>query len=304
MLALLLVATVAQTVWVTPAGPGYPESIIVAPDGAITVSVVFSGKVYTQSADGSVKTIAELPGMKPGQPGFICIIRGEDGSIYASASRTRGEVWRIAQDGRAPDLVATLPEGAQPNGITTDGHGGLILGDNISGLWHVDPKTGKSKRWLEHIFLSRNPGGLLPAANGVQRAGKMLYVTNSDKALLVKVQIGSDGVPKKVYKVTEGVPGDDFALGTDGTAYVTTHPNNTILKVGKSGKPELFAATNDAIEGPTSAAIATVGGQRWLYFATDGGAFAGGGKPKSPPAIIRFALHGSDDPHQRDGDKK
>jgi streptogramin lyase len=304
MFAWLLAAAVAQTIWVTPASLGYPESIIVAPDGAITLSVVFSGKVYARSADGNVKTIAALSGMEPGQPGFICIVRGEDGSIYATALRARGEVWRIAENGHAPELVATLPEGAQPNGIATDGNGGLIVGDNVSGLWHVVVQTGQSSRWLEHTLLRRTPSGRLPAANGVQRHGKMLYVTNSDKALLVKVQIGANGTAKKVFKAAEGAPGDDFAVDTDGTAYVTTHPSNTVLRVRPSAQPEVFADINAPMDGPTAATIATIGGRRWLYVATDGGAFANGGKPRTAPTVIRLALPSIDQTLNSDGNQK
>jgi hypothetical protein len=52
----------------------------------------------------------------------------------------------------------------------------------------------------------------------------------------------------------------------------------------------VFAGLSEKMAGPTSAVIATVDGQRWLYVAVDGEAFAAGGKPKSPPAIIRIAL--------------
>jgi sugar lactone lactonase YvrE len=291
MIGLLLgAALVAETAWVAPQGPGYPESIIVEADGAITLSVVFSGKIFARNANGQERVLAELPGVKPGQPGFICIVRASDGKIYATAVRERGEIWLIAEDGSAPVLVATLPAEAQPNGITAIGRHGLIVGDNVAGLWRVDIASGKGKRWLEHPLLTRNLGGQIPAANGVQASGNWIYVTNSDRALLLKIAVRRDGTPGKLVKISENVPGDDFVIDRDGTAYVTTHPHNTVLKVGAAGNPAVFAGLSDKMAGPTAAAIATVDGKRWLYVAVDGEAFAAGGTPKSPPAVVRIAL--------------
>lgn len=286
----LAAALVAQSIWVTPKGPGYPESLIVEPDGSIMLSVVFSGKVYLRKANGEVHMMAQLPDMTQGQPGFVCIVRAEDGNVYATASRHRGEVWRLDKAGGKPVLVASLPEGAQPNGITTDGHGGLILGDNLGGLWRVDPQSGSAKRWLEHVAVSRNSRGRYPAANGVQRVGDTLYVTNSDRAFFISIKIAADGSPGQVRTVAANVPGDDFAVDTRGNAFVTTHPNNSVIKVNRHGRTKLFADLATGMHGPTAAALATVEGKKWLYVAVDGGAFANGGEPQSAPAVVRIAL--------------
>jgi sugar lactone lactonase YvrE len=287
---LLAFALVSQSIWVAPEGPGYPESLIVEPDGSIMLSVVFSGKVFLRKANGEVLTVAQLPDMAHGQPGFICIVRAEDGKVYATASRHRGEVWRLDESGGEPVLVASLPDGAQPNGITTDGHGGLILGDNLGGLWQVDPYSGSAKRWLEHVSVSRNSGGRYPAANGVQRVGDTLYVANSDRALFISIKIGADGSPGRVRTVAANVPGDDFAVDPRGNAYVTTHPNNSVIKVDRHGRTQLFADLAAGMHGPTAAAMASVDGKQWLYVAVDGGTFTNGGEPQSPPAVVRIAL--------------
>ncbi|MBL0923331.1 MAG: hypothetical protein IBJ12_02555 [Sphingomonadaceae bacterium] len=288
--ALIGLAAVAETVWITPEVRGYPESLIVAPDGVIILSVVFSGKIFARSADGSVRELASIPDLEEGQPGFVCVVRAEDGKLYASANRKRGEVWRIHEDGKPPVLLSTLPDVAQPNGITSDGHGGLILGDNFAGLWHVDIASGKARRWLEHPLLTRTEGGVIPAANGVQRLKNAIYVSNSDRGLLLRIPMDPTGKAGRPAIVGQNAPGDDFALANDGTAYVTTHPHNTVLKVQKGGKVSTFAGTAEGMYGPTAATIQKADGKSWLYVATDGDAFSNGGKPRIPPSIIRISL--------------
>jgi sugar lactone lactonase YvrE len=289
ILAMALAAP-AETAWVVPPGQGYPESLLVDPDGAITVSIVFRGMILKHQADGSVITLGTIPDLQSGEPGFVCIARGDDGRLYATASRKRGEVWRIDETGGAPTLIAALPEGAQPNGIAADGRGGLILGDNLGGLWWVDPASGSAARWLEHPELTRHPGGRYPAANGVQRHGAAIYVTNSDRAQVVRIMLGDAGQPGNVAVVASGVPGDDFAIDSAGTAYVTTHPSNSLIVVDDQGRTDILVGAEEGMVGPTAATIAIVGGVRWLYVATDGGAFEQGGTPAQPPAIVRLVL--------------
>lgn len=279
------------------AGPGdFIESLAAEPDGGLLMTLLYTGTIMRLSPDGKTQVIARLPGYRPGSPGFICLIRENEGTVYATvqnqnpAGQPVSQLWRMNLNGEFEEIV-TFPPEAQPNGLAFDGRGGIIVGDNLAGLWHVDPARSSVARWsLDPLLTRRDYIGMLPAANGVQRIGDVVYVTNSDRGLLLRLPIAKDGSAGVPTVVASGVPGDDFALDTDGTAYVTTHPHDSVIQVAPDGTSTVIATAAQALAGPTSAVIMKDRGVRYLYVANDGGIFANRPPSDQTPGITRYRL--------------
>lgn len=107
--------------------------------------------------------------------------------------------------------------------------------------------------------------------NGLRALGQYLYFTNSNKRILGRVLLGGNQGPYEVVaKDLDHV--DDFALGDDGTAWVTG--SNTLLKIPPSGKATVFAGGLHklALEGDTSAQFGRrPDDKKTLYITTNGG---------------------------------
>jgi sugar lactone lactonase YvrE len=254
-------------------GPGkFLESIAFAPDGRLFVSTGMDGAIVTLDAAGNVKPFAKLD---VGAGGFMmCLAFDRPGTLYATVnSRAPGVhgVWRFDREGRASRVVA-LPPGSAPNGLALDDRGNLLVADSFAGLiWRVPVAGGPAEPWLRHRYLVPRPlVGRFPGANGMQRFGDAVIVAVSDRSLLLRIPILENGGPGAPEILASGLPGDDFAVASDGTLYVTTHPFNSVVRVSPDGERTVVAGPAQGVVGPTAAAFGPDGS---LYVVNDGGLF-------------------------------
>ncbi len=108
-----------------------------------------------------------------------------------------------------------------------------------------------------------------------------MFVTVSDATLLMKYTLGKDGRFGPPAQVARGIPGDDFAIGHDGSLFITTHPYNTLVRITPDGRRSIVAEAGQHIVGATDASFGRGPSDRdTLYVATDGGAFTAGPKAR------------------------
>ncbi len=266
------------------------ESVAVSPDGTVYLAAnkgenyatgdksQAQAEVIARTADGSERVVFELP--RGATAGVIAF--DAQGRMFMTGQGARRGVWRFATDGKA-ELFASLPQGAWPNGLTVGPDGQLYVADAALGIvWQVDPRSGSVKRAIETDALRARPFiALAPGANGLHFYGHDLYVTVSDAARVLKFTQNQDGSFNAPSVFAEGIPGDDFAIDTDGTLYITTHPFNTIVRVTQDGHRSIVANADHGIVGATDAKFGVRPEDRnTLYVATDGGAFSGDTKAR------------------------
>lgn len=133
-------APVLQTVATfDPSRGELAESVVATPDGTLYVSTIAAATIQVIASDGARTTIA-VPLGPGGQLGTLAL--GRDG-LYAS-SFTPPALWHISipqpgQPLRAARRLATLPDGASPNGISFDRAGNLYAADSTQTLTRVHP---------------------------------------------------------------------------------------------------------------------------------------------------------------------
>ena len=111
--------------------------------------------------------------------------------------------------------------------------------------------------------------------------GHDLIVTVSDRTTVLRYSMDDRGHFVKAGLIASGIPGDDFAIGLDGSLFITTHPYNTVIKVSPAGERSIIGKQEQHIVGATEAVFGkTAKDQRTLYVVTDGGAFTGGPKTR------------------------
>jgi hypothetical protein len=189
--------------------------------------------------DGSISVLTTFePNLNPNDESLLGLATDRTERVYAafqSSDTLLNGVWRVERDGSK-----TLLSGSQaitfPNALTFDPHGNLYVTDSFSGsVWRFDI-DGNVAQWVQHELLEPaedDPFGFpVPGANGIVfYPPNRLYVANTEKGLLVRIQIQPDGSPGQVDLVAGGLDLltiDGIAVGVQGDIYGVI-PGYTIL---------------------------------------------------------------------------
>ena len=236
------------------------------------------GELLLRKPDGSERVLFRTPlGSTAGVPAVA-----PDGTVFMASHGDTPGIWRIDADGKAQRL-ASLPHGAWPNGLDFGPDGLLYSPDSSLGLvWRVNPANGEATVALRDEALKARPFiALAPGANGLHFRGRDLLVTVSDRTTVLRYTMDAQGRFGPASVVATGIPGDDFAVGADGSLFVTTHPYNTLVRVAPDGTRTIIAKAEQRIIGATDAVFGrTPKDLNTLYVVTDGGAFTGGPKTR------------------------
>ncbi|MBW7835038.1 MAG: ester cyclase [Sphingomonadales bacterium] len=279
--------------------PTFLEGVLVGNKGEVYVTPLHEGTVYRVWPDGRREKFFHVEAGHGPWNGAWCMVAAADGDGFFlnvnAADPARHGVWRITADGQGRPFAA-LPPGTIPNGIARTKAGDLLIADSTGCVWRIDGQ-GRPTVWLRHEWLAGRPNiGRFPGANGIQVWNQTAFVTNSDLGLIIAVPIAADGSAGTPSIYSEGIGGDDFAIDDDGTLYVTTHPFNTVVRIGRDGRRAVIAGAAEGVVGPTAAALGRdQDGQRVLYVVTDGGMFTlPEGDPVPPaqqtPALLKLRL--------------
>ncbi|MEQ7874918.1 hypothetical protein ABDK56_13050 [Sphingomonas sp. ASV193] len=241
-----------------------------------------SGEVIARSPDGSERSIFRTP--VGATAGVIAV--GPDGALFLTSNGDEPGIWRIGANGDARKITR-LPKGAWPNGLDFGPDGMLYTPDsNLARVWRINPKTGAAAIALQDRRLAARPFiSLAPGANGLHFSGQDMIVTVSDSTEVIRYRLAKDGTFGPAVVIARGIPGDDFAVGHDGSLFITTHPYNTLVRVTPGGERTIIADAEQNIVGATDAVFGRGAGDReTLYVVTDGGAFTGG--PSTRGALV------------------
>jgi putative intracellular protease/amidase/uncharacterized protein YciI len=155
--------------------------------------------------------------------------------------------------------------------------GTILLADSILGaVYSVDVQAATVKLWLQHEALGKvtdNP--MMPGVNGIKFHNGYLYLSNTDARKFLRASVTSTGdATGMVEVVQENLNVDDFCFDSDGSAYLTTHVFQSLVKLRSNGRRvRLAGGPEDAIvSGTTAAAFGRTSRDRTvLYVTTTGG---------------------------------
>lgn len=243
------------------------------------------GRIIVRSPQGVERVLFRTP--VGSTAGVIAV--ADDGAIYMSSHGRVAGIWRIESNGTGR-MIARLPAGAWPNGLAFGPDGMLYSADSaLASVWRIEPATGRFTRVIRSERLAARPFvALAPGANGLQFMGRDMIVTVSDSTEVLKFAMTAPGEFGHSAVVADGVPGDDFAIGADGTLFVTTHPYDTVVSISPDGKRSIVADKRQHVVGATDAAFGRgPNDQNTLYVVTDGGAFTKGETARGQLIAIR-----------------
>lgn len=242
-----------------------PENIALLPDGSPVLTFSTARQVVRIDQHGRVHLLATLPkppaGTTPppalGAPAVTGIALADGGTFYvnyAAGSSSLNGVWAFRPGGR-PRQIAALPPGGLPNGLALDEeHDVLYVTDSVPGaVWRVPLGRGRPTAWATGPALART--GFV-GANGIKVRGNEVWVSNLDRATLLRIPITRGGAAGPVRTVATGLTGiDDFAFAGGGRVLAALVLPSEVALVRPDGSHSIVLTAADGLSNPTSVAV-------------------------------------------------
>jgi hypothetical protein len=192
--------------------------------------------------------------------------------------------------------IAALPEAQALNGMTTfTKESGLVLiADSPKGaIWKVDTKSGQYEVAMNDTTMMPAKGQALPLGiNGLKVVDGYVYYSSTTRMEFCRVKVNDDATPAGDFEViASGFLPDNIEVTSDGTAYIATDPQNSVVRISPYGQISLVAGgqLSTQMPGPTSCRLTEDG--KTLYVGTSGGQVAPVlGTFKEPGKIVKISF--------------
>jgi hypothetical protein len=244
------------------------ESIVISPEHQLYVSSHEEGKIYRLSIEGRCEVYAEIMG----KPAGLVALPNNDLLLSGWNAAGVPTLWTIAPNGSV-QAIAELPEAMFLNGITQLADQLYLIADSYRGaVWKLDMSSHQVDLWLEHPLLARSqPDAVFPAVNGLKIFDRVLYASNTEKQLLIRISLKDSNQPSEPEIFVRDINIDDFAFDTSGNLYGTTHVFNSVVKVSPQGAVTVIAEAQQGMVGTTALVFGQGEHRCHAYVVTNGG---------------------------------
>ncbi|MFB7783671.1 hypothetical protein ACFY0N_14820 [Streptomyces vinaceus] len=242
-----------------------PENIALEPDGSADLTLALARQVVRVDRHGGKRVLATLPDVADPQTPLLGvavvsgIVRTHDGTLYVGYNTGTAEsgIYRITPDREVSKLVDMSPKGFV-NGLALDEHLGLIYAaDSVLGtVWRVSlDEEPEVTAWATGAALE--PTTFI-GANGIKVRDHAVWVSNFDRATLLRIPVDEDGSAGRTMTHATGLTGiDDFAFAGHGES-VLAALNTTaseLALVRPDGTHTVVLTKAAGLSGPTSVAV-------------------------------------------------
>ncbi|KAB8229519.1 uncharacterized protein BDW43DRAFT_288144 [Aspergillus alliaceus] len=266
------------------------ENLAVRPNGELLVTRLDVPELWlVNPATNNAKEAGSLLYSFPNATSLLGITE-IDTDVYAvvvgnfsisTVTSTQGSysIWSIDLSSSKPTakVLAPIPEAKFPNGIVRFGQDLLLITDSAKGvIWRLSLSTGEFSQALSDTTMLPAEGQ--PNAvgvNGIDVRGKYVYYTSTTQMLYARVPVDEKATATgPVEIIASSFTPDDFMLTRDGSAYISTNPQNGVVKVDPHGRVKLLAGNAFKIEVGGSTAVASSRDGSVLYVTTSGAQFS------------------------------
>ena len=224
-----------------------PENITLEPDESALLTFVGSAQIARVRPDGRTEIVAALP--SGGEIGGI--VRTPDGTLYVTyQGEAQIGIWCV-QSGHDPELFAALPDAKYLNGLALDGKTLYVTDSTVGAVWRV-PMDGEPSLWASGEDLTPLE---IYGSNGIKVHDSAVWVSNTERGLLLRYPIRDDGSAGPVETVATGVEGiDDFDFAGDDVIAALNRPCE-VIAVRPGEAPRTLLTEQDGLSNPTSVAV-------------------------------------------------
>lgn len=196
----------------------------------------------------------------------------------------------------AVSMIAALPEAQALNGMTTftEDSDLVLIADSPKGaVWKVNIESGEYEVAMNHTTMMPAKGQALPlGVNGLKYVDGYLYYSSTTRMEFCRVKVNDDATPAGEFEViASGFLPDNIDVTSNGTAYIATDPQNSVVRITPYGQISLVAGgqLSTQMPGPTSCRLTE--DRKTLYVGTSGGQVAPVlGTFKEPAKIVKISF--------------
>ncbi|KAJ7512800.1 hypothetical protein B0H11DRAFT_8618 [Mycena galericulata] len=189
--------------------------------------------VHTFDNSTAITGIAEY------QPGIFAMVTSVLNTTIGRAALGSVAVWSVDFNSAVPVVhkIGALPESRGPNGLTSvpDEPDVLLAADSAAGaVWQINTRTGASHIAIQDPAMSptissnETVSALVFGINGLHVHGRFLYFANSQLGTFsrvpLKIENGAVMAAGSVQQLATIGSVDDFAIDSQGRAWVAVHP--------------------------------------------------------------------------------
>ena len=247
----------------------FAENLAVDPAGAVYVSLHSHNRI--DRFDPKTRRVEEFARLKAPAAGLAFDAAGSLWVTGGAVGHAPGYIWCIRSG--QPELWVEIPDAVFMNGCTPhlDGRTLLVCESTTGRILGIDQKEKRWGVWLQDDRL-RPQAAQLPGANGIKLRDGWAWISITDHDWVVRSKIAADGSAGHIEVAVENLRADDFAFGESGSAYIATHPAQTVLRLCPDGKRETIAGPHEGAVGSTACAFGRRAEDREaLYVTTTGG---------------------------------
>ena len=218
-------------------------------------------------------TITGCFGIVEVEPDIFVVVAG--GIDVKSFSFKHGSfaLWMLDFNAATVSPLLAVPEAKALSAVTKFGNMLLIADSPEGAVWRVDLQTGEYAKAIVHESMLPAPNAPPMGINGIKVLNGYLYYASSTRQEFRRVRINehSEAIGSFEMVSNETAP-DNFDLDEDGTAYIATNGQNSIVKILPNGKLDTIVGGEKSTEllGPTSCLVHG----KTLYVGTNGGVTA------------------------------
>ncbi len=253
-----------------PAGT-FVENIAVDAAGDLFVTVHNANKIVKVTpSTGAIAGFANFPVPVAG------VVFDAAGTLWVSGGTpgtAPGVIFQVSPAGVVSHWC-DVPEAIFLNGMTLhpDGRHALVAESLLGQILEVDLHTPSVSVWLQDTMIAPRQMGQTPGANGVKITDGYVYVTVTERDMMVRAPLDAAGRPGAIEIVAERLRGDDFAVGADGAFYVATHPAHSLVRLEKDGSRTTLAGAEAGLAGATAVAFGRMAADADAVYVTTSGA--------------------------------
>jgi hypothetical protein len=253
-----VVAALGKNIWL--------ENMVIADDGCFYVTNYPAGIIYKVDRQGQIKQFARIFGKIAG---IRQSVKRDRFFVSGWDSTGKAALFVLSRTGEV-EKTMLIPGGQFPNGMLNWRGTSILIADSFAGcIWLFDPEHNTIGLWLKDALLERSSEkSPYPAANGLKARGKWLYVSNTEKQLLIRVPI-EQGSPGKPEIFLNKVNIDDFDFDPLGNIYAATNVYNSVIRISPNKNVTIVGDESTGAAGST--AIAYSASDKAIYVSTSGG---------------------------------
>ncbi|UQA60323.1 hypothetical protein [Polyangium aurulentum] len=208
--------------------------------------------------------------------GFTQGVVVDKGIVYAAAlsedtAQFKPGIYKFTAGNMQAELFGSHGELIRPRGLAIDANGDMLITEpRLGALFSMAPATGMVEKlgaapelYGDPASACKSDGTFLTGVQGLFVTVSGLYFSNADRATIY--QIGKEITPFAGPDCATLGGADGMVGDIDGSMIVAVPKANLLARVKFNGQIETLMK-DDLLHEPTSVAIATVGGKRYLYW--------------------------------------